>query len=71
MATANCPSCKGHIFEAQTCNVANAQPQLLIVCSKCGRVIGVARGGSYDQQITKMSQALKAIALKQGVLVDL
>lgn len=72
MALSSCPKCSNHLFEIQETEPSKSAYKLMFVqCSSCGAVVGVLDFFNIGAKLTKQDEALKRIAQKLGVHVDL
>jgi hypothetical protein len=72
MASSRCANCEGSLFEMiQNSPTKSAYKMNFIQCSKCGAVVGVVDYFNVGAMLHKQGEALKAIATKLGVPVDI
>lgn len=72
MAMSKCASCGNSSFEVQENTPAHSNYKLIFVqCAKCGAVVGVQDYYNIGNETYKIREALKKIAGRVGVSVDL
>ena len=71
MATSTCVKCGNSSFEFTEIKVSGSGTRkFAIQCSMCGGVVGVQDYFATGPMLTKMAEAIKAIAAKAGVHVN-
>ena len=72
MAACNCPRCENTTFEVQALELQRADFQHLCVsCERCGAIVGVLDFYNIGEMLLAQNRAIRAIAEKAGVSVDL
>ena len=72
MATSNCPRCENTSFEVQILDIERAHfKHLCVQCARCGSVVGVLDFYNVGNMLLAQNKAIRAIAEKVGVGVDL
>jgi hypothetical protein len=72
MATPTYIKCSGHIFELVEFEPINSNYKMnSIQCTNCGGVAGISEYYASGVLINRLSEAVKRIAERLGVLVDL
>ena len=72
MASSSCPKCGNHTFEMQVVEPHGSNYKLNFVqCASCGAVVGVLDYFNVGARLAKQDEALKKIAQKIGVFIDL
>jgi len=67
-----CPKCSKHEFEIVEANPAKAtEPVSFVQCADCGTVVGVLEQHPVGGLVLRLSTAVKKIAEKLGVPVNL
>lgn len=72
MATSSCPKCGNHTFEVKQNTPQQSRYVLLFVqCASCGTVVGVLDYYNIGAQMIQQNKAIKTLAQKLQVHVDL
>jgi hypothetical protein len=68
----NCPRCENATFEMQLLDIQRADfKHMCVSCERCGAVVGVLDCYNIGDMLLAQNRALRAIAEKAGVSVDL
>lgn len=72
MAVSTCAKCGNHVFEVQLNESMHSGYKIYFVqCATCGTVVSTADFFSISSMIIQQNEAIRRIAAKVGVHVDL